>query len=198
MTWALVLGGAANVYDDMHAALRLFGEPDVYVGVKDIGWEHPKVTHWCSYHVDRIPRELEKRRSLGYPDPERIWTYKGVRAPKMQVPVYFHKVRGGSSGLLGAYVGTIVAERAVLCGIPMDMDMPHYHMRKHGKAWKEGRLYKPHWQSAESELKNKVKSMSGWTKELLGEPSWEWVHGRPRTDAGSKATQVHPDTGVAP
>ena len=177
MTWSLVLGGAATVYYELGRAIEQFGKPDMVVAVKDIWIEYPKVDVVCTFHIDRIPNELARRRKLGYPDPKEVWTYQGVRPPKpaLPFPVKFHKSRGGSSGLLGAFVGTIVADRAVLCGIPMDPEMPHYHNRKHGKPWKEGRLYKPHWQDAKHQLIGKVKSMSGWTKELLGTPTLQWV-----------------------
>jgi hypothetical protein len=166
------------VYPDLELAIATFGEPDIIVGVKDIWMEYPRIDYFVTFHVDRIPRELERRRKLGYPDPKAVWTYNGVRVPKIPIPVKMHKVRGGSSGLLGAIVGTIEADRAVLAGIPLDTNMRHYHNRKHGKPWAEGRLYKPHWEQMKPELQDKVKSMSGWTMKLLGAPTVDWVHGR--------------------
>ena len=65
MTWAVVLGGAQCVYDDLARAKALLGEPDMVIAVKDIGMEYPKIDYWCSYHIDRMPRELGIRRKLG-------------------------------------------------------------------------------------------------------------------------------------
>lgn len=185
MTWALVLGGAACVFDDMVAAIDKLGEPDVYVGVKDIAIDCPYVTHWVTYHCDRIPRELEQRRKLGHPDPVKIWTYPGVRVPRIPIEVDRLKVRGGSSGLLGALVGCTVASKAVLAGIPLDVNMPHYHDKKRKRPWTEGRLYKPHWEKHIHLLRGRVTSMSGFTRELLGEPTKEWMLGIVKEEANA-------------
>lgn len=177
MTWSLVLGGAENVYDDMKLAIEAFGEPDMIVAVKDIWMEYPRVDHVATYHVDRIPRELDRRRKLGYADPKCFWTYRGVRIPSFSIEIKAIKTQGGSSGLLGAIVGIEVADRAILAGIPMDGAMPHYHNRKNKKPWSEARLYRPHWEKSMYVLGGKVKSMSGFTRQLLGTPTKEWVLG---------------------
>lgn len=175
MTWSLVLGGAQNVYEDANKAIKLLGEPDVVVAVKDIWIEYPKVDHVATYHVDRISRELERRRALGYPDPQCVWTYRSVRVMRLQLPLKTLRVNGGSSGLLGALVGIEVADKAVLAGIPLDASMPHFHNRKHGKPWKDAVIYQKHWRAVLNRMLGRVKSMSGYTQELLGEPTKEWL-----------------------
>lgn len=176
MSWALVLGGAACVYDDLRQAEELLGEPDIVVAVKDIWVEYPRVDHVATYHLDRIPAELQKRRNLGYKDPKCIWTYRAVRHIRIPLPCDSINMTGGSSGLLGAYVGLKVADKVVLAGIPMDPNMPHYHKRRHGRPWKDATLYTTHWRQSMPKLQGRVKSMSGWTKELLGEPTLEWLN----------------------
>jgi hypothetical protein len=187
MTWALVLGGAKVVFDEARAAIAQFGEPDQIVAVKDIWMEWPKVDHVVSYHADRWPRELVRRRKLGFADPPTFWTYRGVRVPRMEgidpSRIKYHDVRGGSSGLLGALVGIEVCDRAVLAGIPIDVNQRHFHDRKKGKPWAEGHLYKKHWLDYLPKMKGRVKSMSGYTMELLGAPTVEWVRGdKPSAD----------------
>lgn len=184
MSWSLVLGGAACVYDDLNRAIKLFGEPDVVVAVKDIWVEYPRVDHVATYHIDRIPRELQKRRSLGYEDPICVWTYSHFRTPKIGLQVKAIRITGGSSGLLGAMVGKQVADRAVLAGIPLDPTMPHFHTRKYGKPWKEGSMYLKTWHAMKAELQDKVKSMSGYTQKILGEPTLEWINGAGNNDTG--------------
>lgn len=176
MSWALILGGAECVYEDLQLAIKDFGQPDVVVAVKDIWIEYPKVDHVATFHIDRIPRELIRRRALGYADPKVIWTYKGVREPRgIGIEVRKMHMRGGSSGLLGAFVALQVADRGVLAGIPMNPGMRHYHNRKGGKAWGEARIYTPHWEHNLHFLTDRIKSMSGWTREKLGAPTKEWV-----------------------
>lgn len=180
MTWALVLGGAKVVFDEANKAIAEFGEPDQVVAVKDIWMEWPKVDHVVSYHPDRWTKEFVRRRKLGYEDPKQFWTYAGVRVYNWKYPTEYVNIRGGSSGLLGALVGIKVCDRAVLCGIPMDPTQRHFHERKKGNPWTEGRLYKQHWEGYLGQLRNRVKSMSGYTQQLLGAPTREWVHGLPQ------------------
>lgn len=177
MSWALVLGGAITVHHELRNAIEAFGEPDQVVCVKDIWMTYPRCDVHVTFHIDRTPGELARRRKAGFPDPREVWTYQGVRPPKppLPFPVKFHKLRGGSSGLLGAMVGIEVADRAVLCGIPMDHTMRHYHDRKKGQPWKEGKLYRAAWQDEKHKLIGRVRSMSGWTMELLGKPTLAWV-----------------------
>lgn len=193
MRWALVLGGAECVFDDAEAAIAKFGEPDVIVGVKDIVMEYPRIDHWCTFHVDRVEKEIAKRRSLGYSDPKVIWTYANVRLrPKVNIPVETIKVRGGSSGLLGAMVAVKVADKAILAGIPMNENMGHFNKKGRGGPWREGRLYKAHWKDYIPTLRPVVRSMQGWTMETLGAPSREWLFGdgtsEVRDTASSEAT----------
>lgn len=177
MTWAIVLGGAQCVWEDKQRAEEMFGEPDVVVAVKDIGMVLPKVDAWVTFHADRVKRELQARRNKNLPDPAEVWTYAGVKVYNAQLPIYYMKIKGGSSGLLGALVGIRKADKAILCGIPLDPDMRHYHDRKGGKPWREGQLYIKHWPQFMPQMKGRVKSMSGNTMRMLGYPSREWLFG---------------------
>lgn len=188
MTWALVLGGAKVVFDEARMAIAQFGSPDQVVAVKDIWMEWDRVDHVVSYHADRWPKELKRRRSMGFKDPPHFWTYKGVRVPRMEgidpACIKHRDTRGGSSGLLGAMVGIEVCDRAILAGIPMDPTQRHFHERKKGNPWTEGKLYKQHWMGYLPQMKGKVKSMSGFTMQLLGAPTLEWVRDGVEPDVG--------------
>lgn len=180
MNWALVLGGAACVFEDEQAARLQFGEPDTIVGVKDIAIEYPRIDHWVTFHLDRVPNEIAKRRALGYPDPKVIWTFAGYRLIsriRVGIPIEQMKIKGGSSGLLGAMVGMKVANKAILAGIPMDSSMPHFNDRKRGKPWEEARIYIPHWKEHIPRMQGHVRSMRGWTQEVFGAPTREWLYG---------------------
>ena len=187
MSWSLVLGGAACVYDDLKRAKALLGEPDIIIAVKDIWVEYPKVDHVATYHIERIPRELAKRRALGYEDPKCVWTYQFFRHPKISLPVKYIRTTGGSSGYLGALVGLEVSDKVVLAGVPMDPTMPHFHNRKYGKPWKDGIAYLKQWHDNKTKLLGRVKSMSGFTKDLLGEPTLEWLYEGKSTNTPTSA-----------
>lgn len=174
---ALVMGGAKCVHEDLEVALSLC-RPDVFIAVKDIGIVYYRVDHWVTFHADRIANELAKRRSLGNPDPKCIWVHKRSHvAQGVNVPIERILVKGGSSGMMGALVGLRLARKVVLAGVPMDPGMPHFNDRKHGKPWHEGRLYQSYWRQCLPDMKDRVRSLSGWTKELLGEPTPQWLSG---------------------
>jgi hypothetical protein len=59
-------------------------------------------------------------------------------------------------------------EKVVLIGCPMDVG--NLESRK-----KSYTVFQKGWLYFKSDLIGKVKSMSGWTKELLGEPTKGWI-----------------------
>lgn len=175
MTIALVLGGARCVYDDIAAAQKLV-TTDIVVAVKDIGITWPTPHYWATLHPERVPKELAERRRSGLPDPIAIYTYN-KRIPKgIDLPYHVVDLKGGSSGLLGVMVALEVADKAVVCGVPLDPRQPHYRRPKK-QGWPPATMYRIAWKQVHSKLKDRVRSMSGWTRELLGEPTAEWVNG---------------------
>jgi hypothetical protein len=171
---ALVLGGAACVHEDIAAAQALW-QYDIIVAVKDIGITWPHVDYWVTYHPERLPKELAQRRAAGLHDPGQIWAYKVPIKSGIDLPIKaLSTSRGGSSGLLGTEVALLFAAKAVLCGIPLDPKQPHYRRPRKG-GWPPGNVYRLAWKEVYPKLKGRVRSMSGWTQELLGAPTEEWL-----------------------
>lgn len=171
MKTALVAGGAACVWDDIASARRMF-TPDIVVAVNTIGIELEHVDHWATYHPDKFGAWLSRRRAKGYVDPV-LWSHKSVR-PGPGVNVL--KFEKGSSGLLAVMVARRArAERIVVCGIPINTD-PHFDGPE-GHTWKEKDLpgYRKGWADCMDDLGPYVRSMSGFTRELLGAPTREWL-----------------------
>lgn len=188
MTVALVLGGAQCLHDDMEAAFQLF-VPDVVVCVKDIGITYPDNDHWVTYHPERLPRELGIRRAKGLPDPLYIWTYEKIAIrPKLGVEFRTVPNKGGSSGFMGMVVGCIVADKAVLAGIPMDPAQKHFSRPKK-QGWPEAKYYRKVWSDHHGEYKDRVRSLSGWTKEIFGAPTSEWLSEAPHGAAPVQPTK---------
>lgn len=172
---ALVMGGAQCVYDDIEAAIRLF-KPDLFIAVKDIWMTYPTVHHLVTFHIDRIPGELKKRRQLHLADPLCCWTYPSATVPTLPFPVRKVGVKGGSSGLMGVQCALkLECTHIVIAGIPLDPHQPHFHNRKHRQPWKEATVMQPFWIDMVPEFNNRVRSMSGWTRELLGKPTRKWL-----------------------
>jgi hypothetical protein len=86
--------------------------------------------------------------------------------------------QSGSSGLFAVRIALDVlkARRVVLAGMPMD-DSPHVYDagRRSGPSFVP---YRPEWRrAARDEFGGRVRSLSGWTADLLGRPDPEWLEG---------------------
>lgn len=172
---ALVLGGADCVWRDLIEARRCVGdEPWVIVATNNAGVQYPgEVAHWASFHVELFPKWIAERSALGYAAAACYWSVRrNLRHPIPNVPE--HRTVdpwGGSSGLIAAQVGMMVADKVILCGVPMDT-RPHF---VRGTEWREALTHQRAWERHRLELLGRVKSMSGWTAQLLGLPTKEWV-----------------------
>jgi hypothetical protein len=62
----------------------------------------------------------------------------------------------------------------MLAGIPMTSEGGRYDDKKQ---WPEAIVQRRAWEAHKPELLGRVKSFSGWTRELLGEPTAEWLRG---------------------
>lgn len=170
-----VLGGA-NCQEADVAAARELGEPDLVVACNHAGRDTPRVDHWGSLHPALFPMWIEARAQKGLPPITSFWTTKskeqveGIKLQRLQG-------WGGSSGLFVTEVALKVGgpdPRVILCGIPLLPQYAHYDDPKQ-KRWNEASLYRPVWTRHRKELLPFVRSMTGWTKELLGAPTKEWI-----------------------
>lgn len=177
-TIAFVLGGAESVWADL-ASARLLCTPTTTIVVNDMGVDFSgPIDYWVSYHSDRLGRWSQMRAARGLEPPKEYWTGKG--GPSRAAPKNTKMIgtMGGSSGMLATFVALHTgAAKVILCGIPIDPEMRHYHEHQRGKAWTEASKYQKHWQDAVPAFRNRVRSMSGWTAALLGLPTPEWLEG---------------------
>lgn len=169
---AIVLGGADCLIDDAMAAVRFF-TPDVWVACNHAGRDWPgRVDHWCTMHPDLMQGWRLVRRRAGLEPAAHYWCPKGrATAGGMR----FHQAEswGGSSGLLAATVAmTLGASRVILCGIPLQREFAHYDDRK---PWMEAHRYRAAWIRTRPRMHGIVRSMSGWSAELLGRPDEDWA-----------------------
>lgn len=175
MTWSLVLGGAQNVYDDLRAAIDTFGEPRLVIAAKDIWITYPRVDYVVSFHSERLPAECARRQALGLPLPAKAFIWGLAKPPELPFEVAPVYVQGGSSGLMATMVATRLCSKVIIAGIPNDPTMKHFHDGRGNKPWVQAETFKLNWQGHYPELKDRVKSMSGWTQQLLGAPTHEWL-----------------------
>lgn len=173
---AFCLGSAACVFDDWHSALAI-ATPDIVIGVNRIArdWNNP-LDAWVSYHPEHLSTWMSERRDEGLPDHRSYWTCErrtGVIDwnPPNGETLNVHLPVSGSSGLGAVEVALthFGADRVILCGIPMSAT-PHYNSYAEDvpKQWDECARYHRFWRAYPEEKRAKVRSMSGWTRELLG------------------------------
>lgn len=168
----LVIGGADCVWDDLD---RYTGPIDGMAACNDVGAEVGGICAWISGHPNYWTEKgwLAKRRANGFAD----------------VPLYAHKVQPGSpegvivtslylpgqkgTGSSGLFAGKVALidlgfDRIVFCGVPM-LATPHFF---DDVPWRAASAiaFRRQWLGITLEYRNRMKSMSGWTRELLGAP----------------------------
>jgi len=175
---ALVLGGASCLHDDITAYI---GAVDGCVACNDAGAEWSgDLDGWVSLHPQFFTGKgwLDKRQG---PPPKRLFAHhaanKAVQIGRYPPGIEFtdyqfpEQHRSGSSGLFAAKVALIDLgfDRAVLCGVPMD-PRPHFFDRED---WKSAEGFRGAWLAVPQEYRDRIRSMSGWTRVLLGAPEIE-------------------------
>lgn len=173
MPVAIVLGSGAGCWDEFAAAREMLAAEPIVIACNHAFRDAPfAVAHAVSMHSDQFPRWLAARRAAGLPDPQTFWR-PNHRPPPKEVPTRSVESWGGSSGLLCVAVAfELGCERIVLAGVPMHKHAQHYDIEKD---WIEARQYWPAWERMEPRMRGRVRSMSGWTLQLLGPPTEEWL-----------------------
>lgn len=177
MTAALVLGGADCVWRDVGDALNL-GEFDGIVACNDAGvhWPGP-LDAWCSLHSSSLKLWAARRARLGLPPHPVLYGHEGARTPGSPYRFTDHRFpgqdRSGSSGLFALKVALIDLgfDKAVLCGVPMEQSGAHFF---DARAWRGAESHRKGWEQALPQIKDRARSMSGWTRKMLGAPTVEW------------------------
>lgn len=169
---ALIIGGANTLPRDRYAALELF-TPDLIIACNHAGRdEHGPVDHWVTMHPELFPHWIAAREAGGHPPAVQLWHARHKQSRVESKPV---ESWGGSSGMLCIAVAfELGVERIVLAGVPMEKANRHYD---DPRPWNEARQYHPAWERRVPQMRGRVKSLSGWTRDLLGEPTEGWLNG---------------------
>lgn len=178
MKRAVVLGGAACLWDDLRALNELVGGgawDGLVIAVNDSGWAYPgHIDHWVSLHPEKFAAWCALRAANGYPNGYVKWGGLWPGANDSPLVDRVHPVKEvGSTGLHAALiaVGPLGCDRVVLAGTPMDAQR---HFTR-GQAWDMADFHRDGWTKALPKIEGRVRSMSGWTRELLGEVTTEWL-----------------------
>lgn len=171
---ALVLGDASCVMTDADAALKLF-KPDAIFATNNIGlrWKG-HVDVWCTLHPLKctdwpgMQAAVETRVNSGRNRPE-LWAHNMKGGVDFRTSDW-----GGSTGLLAVKIAMEKGfGRIVLAGVPLSSELAHYY--NPGRPWKSATNFHRAWRKRMMWLGPRVRSMSGWTRELLGPPTAEWL-----------------------
>lgn len=182
MRTALVLGGGRGVWEDVAEALAM-GEFAVVVACNDAAAAYPGQLHAAvSLHAEKLGFWMERRRRAGLAMPTHVLGHGDAARGTLRLPPVITgfveqmlpgQTDTGSSGLLAlkAALFDLGFDRAVLCGVPMD-DRPHFF---DDVSWSAVRSHWRGWIQALPHIKDRARSMSGRTADLLGRPTEEWL-----------------------
>lgn len=179
----VIVGSGRCVWDDLIAVDCLYNNYDVMC-INDMIMHYPDeidhvfscdgymLKHWWNARrppykseFQRIPQFHTVDNDQDVPDSYRLWEFAG----------------GGTSGLAACFAGIGMGyEHIILCGIPIDNE-GHYWEAPWGKtnfqreiANSSGQIRgdgRRFWVNAKDKFDGRVKSMSGFTKKLLGAPN---------------------------
>lgn len=184
---ALVLGGADCLFDDLAALAQLLGTPmtadqarqgvpwpGVVLAVNEAAIHYGgRIDHWCSLHPNKFGKWKSERGAWNGAPPV-TWAH-GDPAVAQYADRQAHLEVGGSSGLFAGWeVATLAlgCDAVVYCGTPMDK-RPHI-----GRAgdWAHFSGFRANWEllHAAGKLAH-MRSLSGWSRDLVGAPTSEWL-----------------------
>lgn len=184
MKTALVVGCSAVVWNEVRAARELCDFASVYC-VKAAGIHWPaKFKTWVTLHPEFMDQYEKERHALGLPNGYEIvaplTSEVGMHGKKGNIHrrVSYRWPGMTSSASSGIYAAKVALDdgydRVVLAGVPMQKDGGHF---TRGKPWLLVDCFTPGLLKAVPFMAGKVKSMSGRTMELLGNPTAGWLAG---------------------
>lgn len=184
MKTALVIGCSANVWAEVEAAQALAKFDAVYCAkMSGVHWKGGRFI-WCGLHPEWQAGYSAERGALGLhmdfetvspPDSE-LGTAGKSRVIDRRVSYRWPGMDASASS--GGYAAKVALEdgfdRVVLAGVPMDVSASHF---TRGKPWLHRDSFTIGFQKSVPFFAGRVRSMSGWSQELLGAPSPAWLNG---------------------
>lgn len=189
MKTAIVLGGGETLHQDLED-LNLKYEGVLACNEAGAIWPG-QLDAWVTLHPNKFGTWISQRKDNGHPKALGLWAHNKRAGIEVHSTKYMFpgQARSGSSGCFAAKVALLDMgfDRVVLCGIPMT-PRPHFFDNKN---WRAADGFRRAWQELPMVYRNKMRSMSGWTRVLLGSPKdWE-------LDADNKQNQRDHNTPIA-
>jgi len=184
---ALVLGAAACVWDDYARITQIYGPwdgPILCVNRTGCWWPY-RMEHWVTQHPERLAAWQRIRVENGYstrrgparpgepPAEYTVWSSEDRLALDWVDELIENWAMSSGGAAVTVARHRVSADRVVLCGVPMD-NRKHFHT---DNRWTGADGFVKKWEERAGQLRGFVRSLSGWTAELLGEPTLEWLRG---------------------
>lgn len=169
MNRLIITGSHRTTLDEIHMIPDYREYDFMAIGLDAVHLYPWNIKYVATYHPEDIPLIKERRKPIGNTDYLLICHVNEVDGKKVEGVdiVTPYEPPSGSSALLGALTAIRMGyEKIILCGCPL---IGSNGANQTYEGFCEGFIRK------KEALKGKVKSMSGWTKEFLGEPTTEWI-----------------------
>jgi len=174
--YLIIIGAAPNVENEIVSArnMLIFLEKNfdyMCIGLDAVDKIHDNIKYVTTYHVIDLPQIKEKRNKLKLNTDYFIISNEQSKSNEVSliIPKAINKIeKSGSSSLLGVYAAQIYGyNKIILCGCPLEgisksVKTPYAQ-------------YQSGWAQSSKLEKEKVRSMSGWTKTFLGEVTLDWL-----------------------
>lgn len=176
MRITLVLGSADCLDADIEKSLALIGDRPYRVVACNqavFAWPGP-LDHFATMHPEEMAPWLARREELGYPGGYETWTRVYPYGMKEREQLCDHAIAGFSHASSGKLANEVAIQTGgthnLLCGIPMD-GRAHFNAGE----WRAHESYREGWEEDQVRLRRTTRSWSGWTADLLGVPTAEWL-----------------------
>jgi len=169
----LVIGSAPGIGEDIARFFDMGVGRDrvdyMLIGFDAVENVSAHCLYFATYHPDEIQRSKERRHRYGGNTDFLVISHQQQAGDvEMVVPIIGPS---GSSAMLGCLAAIQIGyERIVLCGCPL------HGTNDKGSSY-EGFRQGFEYEGNRKQIMGKVKSMSGWTAEFLGDPTEEWLNG---------------------
>jgi hypothetical protein len=164
----IITGSAPCVNADIASVPGVCGFDYMVIGFAAAGMHTIHSKYMATYHPTMIPDIKTRRESIGGNTDYIVISH--IASPGVDiVEPLLPGERSGSSALLGALAAIKLGyNRIVLCGCPLignnDKGGPY-------ESFQVG------WENKKKYLNDRVRSMGGWTQQLLGAPTEKWLLG---------------------
>jgi len=167
--YLLITGAAPCVLKDIEDAILMCPSPDyMAIGLSAVDKYSMPIKYMATYHPAEIPLIKKRREAINGNTDYIVISHENK--PGVDVVEPFIPPSGSSSHLGALYAIRIGYKKIILCGCPLT----GASLTRSGAAYE---TFRTGWTAKLDKVKPFVRSMSGWTKELLGEPTQEWLNG---------------------